>query len=94
MEPNPDFLPVVKANFPPTAPLLVGCLSGGRSLEAATILAQAGYQNVSNVRCGFGGEKNLFGKIVEPGWAALGLPVEVEEVGGRCYQTLLERVPN
>ena len=42
MAPNPDFLAVVKANFPPETPLLVGCMSGGRSLKAAEILAAAG----------------------------------------------------
>jgi rhodanese-related sulfurtransferase len=91
MVPNPDFLMVVTANFPRATPLLVGCLSGGRSQRAAEILVEAGYSDVSNVRCGFGGARNLLGIVVEPGWSALGLPVEREERQGDCYQSLLQR---
>jgi rhodanese-related sulfurtransferase len=43
MRPNPDFLPVVRANFPPDAPMVIGCKMGGRSQQACEILASAGY---------------------------------------------------
>ena len=91
MIPNPDFLTVVKANFPPATPLLVGCLSGGRSQRASEILVEAGYSSVCNVRCGFGGARNVLGAVVEPGWSALGLPVEREARQGDSYDSLLRR---
>ena len=50
--PNPEFLSVMHANYPPGTKLLMGCQMGGRSAQAAQILAAAGYQNVSNVRGG------------------------------------------
>jgi len=89
--PNPDFLRVVQANFPPETPILLGCFSGGRSLKAAEILERAGYRNLVNVRCGFGGSRDILGQVMEPGWAALGLPVEREERPGECYESLLGR---
>jgi rhodanese-related sulfurtransferase len=92
MVPNPDFLSVVRANFPADSSLLVGCLSGGRSLRAAEILEAAGYLKVVNVRCGFGGARDAAGRIVEPGWAALGLPVEREPRPGASYEFLKGKV--
>jgi rhodanese-related sulfurtransferase len=89
--PNPDFLKVVQANFPPGTPLLLGCLSGGRSLKAAEILEKAGYWSVLNVRCGFGGARDILGRVTEPGWAAAGLPVEREDRPGESYETLRGR---
>lgn len=88
MVPNPDFLSVVRANFPPDTPLFVACHSGGRSLRAAEILEAAGYTAVVNVRCGFGGARDGSGRIVEPGWAALGLPVESSPRPGASYESL------
>ncbi len=89
--PNPDFLRVVQAAFPPETPLLLGCLSGGRSLTAAGILERAGYRDLSNIEGGFGGTRNLLGKVVHAGWADLGLPVERDEPPGRSYESLLAR---
>jgi rhodanese-related sulfurtransferase len=89
---NADFLAVVRANFPPDAPLLVGCHSGGRSMKAVEILEAAGYFKVINIRCGFGGARDATGRIVEPGWAALGLPVEREPRPGASYESLKGKV--
>jgi rhodanese-related sulfurtransferase len=90
--PNPDFLKVVQANFPPATPLLLGCLSGGRSMKAAELLERAGHRSVVNVRCGFGGSRDILGRVTEPGWAALGLPVDREERPGESYESLHKRV--
>ena len=92
LAPNPDFLKVVQANFPPETPLLLGCLSGGRSQKAAEILERAGYRSVASVRSGFGGSRDALGRVAEPGWAALGLPVDREERPGKSYETLLGRI--
>jgi len=88
---NPEFLGVVQATFQPDTSLLVGCLAGGRSLKAAEILKEAGYSNVWNVRCGFGGARNFLGHVVEPGWSALGLPVDRGGEPGKSYESLLHR---
>jgi rhodanese-related sulfurtransferase len=89
---NPDFLRVVQANFPPDAKLLLGCLSGGRSMKAAEILHGAGYAQVANVRCGFGGARDVLGRIAEPGWAGLGLPIERDPRPGASYESLKDKV--
>ena len=89
MAPNPEFLAVMQASFAPDAKLLLGCLSGTRSQRAAEILAAAGYRDLANVRSGIGGARDFMGRIVEPGWADLGLPVETETHPGASYESLL-----
>ena len=75
LTPNPDFLPVMEATFPKDRALVIGCKSGGRSLQAATALLQAGYKNVTDQRAGFDGVRDAFGALTEPGWKPAGLPV-------------------
>lgn len=75
MIPNDDFVGVVEANLPKDAKILVGCKTGGRSARACDLLAQAGYQNIANVRGGFLGVVDHFGRLLEPGWSMLDLPV-------------------
>jgi rhodanese-related sulfurtransferase len=91
MVPNPDFLGVMEANFPHTAKLLVGCQMGGRSAKAAELLAASGYEEVVNVRGGFGGRRDPGGRLVELGWAHAGLPVEKAPPAGGSYDELLEK---
>ena len=88
MSPNPEFLAVIQATFAPDAKLLLGCLSGTRSQRAAEILSAAGYRDLANVRTGIGGARDFMGRIVEPGWADLGLPVESEAHPGASYEAL------
>jgi rhodanese-related sulfurtransferase len=82
MTPNPDFLPTVETRYPKDTPLVLGCRSGGRSLTAARMLLAAGYTRVVDQRAGFEGARDPFGQLVEPGWAAAGLPVETGRDGG------------
>jgi rhodanese-related sulfurtransferase len=90
MMPNPDFLRVVKANFPPTTTLLVGCQVGGRSMRAAQMLEAFGFQHVHNVRGGYAGAHDpMSGRAVDPGWAESGLPVEERAPAGAAYADLL-----
>jgi rhodanese-related sulfurtransferase len=86
MRPNPDFLPVVRANFPPDTPMVIGCKMGGRSQQACEILASAGYQDVANVLGGFGGAPQMGHR----GWAQEGLPVELSGDPAREYSALKE----
>jgi rhodanese-related sulfurtransferase len=87
MRPNPDFLPVVRANFPPDTPMVIGCKMGGRSQQACEILASAGYHDVANVLGGFGGAPQTGHK----GWAQEGLPVEQKPDPARQYTALQKK---
>jgi rhodanese-related sulfurtransferase len=91
MVPNPDFLPVVQANFGPETPLALGCRMGGRSMRACDFLAHAGYSDLSNVAGGFGGATDPFGRLVAPGWMQMGLPIEQEATPGASYASLRQR---
>jgi rhodanese-related sulfurtransferase len=75
--PNPDFVRVMRANFPLDARLLIGCQSGGRSSRAAQILEAFGFTNVTNVAEG------------HAGWTASGLPLESGASSSRSYEELL-----
>lgn len=90
--PNLEFIKVVRANIDRQAPVYVGCASGHRSLHAAGILVNHGYEKVANVECGFSGKKGHAGGIVQPGWLQLDLPVDSGYGGERSYETLLSRV--
>ena len=89
MMPNREFLQVVQGNFSPDAKLLIGCQVGGRSLQAAQILAGSGYADVSNVLGGYGGARDQFtGSVRAEGWSHAGLPVESGAVAGQSYDDL------
>jgi rhodanese-related sulfurtransferase len=81
MTPNPDFVKVMQRNFPKDAKLVVGCKSGGRSLQAATMLISVGFANVVDQRAGFSGS-------TEPGWEAKGLPSARQAAPERSYAEL------
>lgn len=81
MAPNRDFLGVIQASFPPDAKLLIGCQVGGRSAQAAQLLASVGYTDLTNVLGGYGGAR-------DEGWTQAGLPVETESRPGVSYETL------
>lgn len=91
MEPNPDFLPVMEAAFEKSAKLVVGCRSGGRSLRAAEILVQAGYEDVIDQRAGMAGARDPFGQLLEAGWEAAGLAMSSDPEPARDYAALASR---
>jgi rhodanese-related sulfurtransferase len=82
MQPNPDFLEVVRAVFPLDTKIVVGCKAGGRSLRAAEAMTSAGYTHIVDQRAGYDGARNSFGAITEPGWVPAGLPTETSTAGG------------
>ncbi len=86
MSVNEDFIAIMQASFPPETPLLLGCQVGGRSAQAAHLLASAGYQNVANVLGGFAG---MPGPVPAEGWVQAGLPVEEEASAGQSFESLL-----
>jgi rhodanese-related sulfurtransferase len=88
MAPNADFQAVMQANFGKDENLVLGCKMGGRSAQAAALLEAAGYKNVVDVRGGFAGERDPFGRVTVPGWADSGLPVEKQAAAGASYAEL------
>jgi rhodanese-related sulfurtransferase len=87
MRPNPEFLDVVRANFPAETQIVVGCQMGGRSQKAAEILSSAGYRDVANVLGGFGGAPQMG----HAGWVQAGLPVEEKADAAREYDALRKK---
>ena len=88
MSPNEDFPAVVEANLPKDAKIIIGCKSGGRSANACQIMSQMGYQDVTNMRGGFGGAADMAGNVIEPGWAMDDLPISTSAADGADYESL------
>jgi rhodanese-related sulfurtransferase len=91
MAPNPDFQRVVEANFAKDAKIVVGCKAGGRSLQAATLMEAAGYTSLIDMRGGFHGERDSFGRVSCAGWVDAGLPVETVAPAGKTYEALAKK---
>jgi rhodanese-related sulfurtransferase len=92
MRDNPDFLRVAVATFARTQPLIVGCQAGGRARAAARALLAAGYAHVLHQAAGYGGVRDAFGRVSQPGWQAAGLPTAIDAMAGRSYAELCERL--
>ena len=86
LAPNMHFLTECERAFPKDTPIVVGCRSGSRSLQAATLLLAAGYVHVVDQRCGFEGS-------TEPGWRHAGLPVAQEAHPERTHAALTGAKP-
>ena len=82
MQPNPEFVAVVQANFATDARLVIGCKSGQRSQRAAMMLEGAGFTNLVEMRGGWGGEPST------PGWLQLGLPGSTAATPGGTWEQL------
>ena len=78
MELNPEFIQQVTSVTPnKETPLLFLCKTGGRSLDAAIAMTQAGYSNCYNVAGGFEGDRDGEGRRgLLNGWKAAELPWE------------------
>ena len=94
MQPNPDFLSVIRANFEPDAPSCsIGCQMGGRSAQAGQMLLAAGYEEVTNVLGGYNGARDqVTGQAINEGWVDAGLPTERETPVGHGYDELRQKV--
>lgn len=88
MSPNARFEEEVMASFPPSTRMIVGCKVGGRSLQAAALLQAAGYQDVVDMRGGFMGERDPFGRTLCAGWVENKLPVETDAPAEKTYAAL------
>jgi rhodanese-related sulfurtransferase len=80
MQPNPEFLSLVKEVAAPTDTIMVMCRSGGRSAMAVNQLADAGFTNVYQITDGMEGDKiedplSVFqGQRLRNGWKNSGVP--------------------
>ena len=64
---DPSFVEKVKQNINKKNPVLIMCAAGGRSIIAANLLTNEGY-NTLNISDGFSGNTQ------DPGWKNVGLP--------------------
>jgi len=87
MSPNPEFLSVMERAFPREAKLVIGCQTGGRSLQAASLLLSAGWREVVDQRAGFRGAMGPSGRP-EPGWGPKGLPSSQTAEPGRSWEEI------
>ena len=90
LRPNSEFSSVMEACFGKTDRLLVGCRTGSRSLKAAQVLVAAGFTEVIELKTGFEGSRDPFGRL-EPGWSKKGLPVETGAPAGQSYEDVKKR---
>jgi rhodanese-related sulfurtransferase len=91
MQLNPEFVEIVEKAIPRDTPLVIGCMSGGRSMRACEMLQEdAGYADLTNVAGGFGGQRDQSGAVVVVGWKEAGLPVSAE-LGDCCYEALKKK---
>ena len=91
MQPNNDFLAVMRHAFTPDQKIIVGCKAGGRSLKAAQMLSGAGFTNVVDQKGGWSGQTDPFGQVSEPGWSSEGLPTSTTAEAGHDYAALSKR---
>ncbi|MGD8816773.1 MAG: rhodanese-like domain-containing protein [Acidobacteriota bacterium] len=88
-QPNQQFLAVVSALIERDVSVYIGCASGQRSHQAATLLLSAGYETVFNVDGGFSGKRDPFGVVLVEGWQQAGLPCSDGDGDERSYSYLL-----
>jgi hypothetical protein len=55
------------------------------------MMSQLGYTDVTNMRGGFGGASDMTGRVVEPGWSMINLPISTTAADGADYDTLLAK---
>jgi rhodanese-related sulfurtransferase len=85
---EPDFAFVASACFDKSAPIVLGCRSGHRSVMAAKVLESEGFTDVHEQRAGWDGARDAFGRVTEAGWRKAGLPSELGSGGERSFGSM------
>lgn len=88
MQPNAEFVQVMERSFTKDAKLVLGCMSGNRSMRAIGALAPLGFTTLVDQRAGWGGAKDPFGRVTEAGWSGAGLPTASGPDEARGYKAL------
>lgn len=91
LTPNTNFLSEVLENLAAETRVVVGCKSGVRSARAASMMVEAGFADVVDMRGGFYGEVDPDGRVSCAGWATRGLPVASGHEPGFSYADLRRR---
>ncbi len=74
---NPDFVAAMNALFAKdSAKVVLGCAAGVRSMTAGEMLLDDGWGELFEMRPGWYGMRDPFGRLREKGWEACGFPVE------------------
>jgi len=60
-------------------------------MRAAQVLEAFGFNDVANVRGGFGGGPSPSGNQMDQGWVSAGFPVETNARPGHTYKDLAAR---
>lgn len=88
---NPDFAIVMQSSFSSDDSLIIGCRSGSRSRAAAECLRGLGFVRLAQLRHGFEGARDAFGRRLA-GWRESGLEIEIGEPAVELsYAGLCER---
>ena len=66
-------------------------MAGGNLALARQMLEAFGFTDVKNVAGGFGGMRDPMGRVIDPGWADSGLPVERDPPAGQRYEDLVAK---
>jgi rhodanese-related sulfurtransferase len=77
MQANPSFVDEVTRALGKTTNIVVGCATGVRSVTAAARLEAAGFGPLVELRPGYAGRRDPFGRVLEKGWVAEGFPIAV-----------------
>lgn len=91
MVPNPNFLDTVQKLFGKNKQLILGCMAGGRSARAASLLEGDGYTQLADQAGGWGGQRDASGTVLVPGWSSTTLPTETGSPEGRSHAALLKK---
>ena len=88
---EPDFALVASACFDRSAPIVLGCRSGHRSVTAAKTLESEGFTDVYEQLAGWDGARDAFGRVTEAGWRKAGLPSELGLGGERSFESMKKK---
>ncbi|MBM4359702.1 MAG: rhodanese-like domain-containing protein [Deltaproteobacteria bacterium] len=77
LQPVPTFVDDVRRSLSESQPIVVGCAAGVRSARAAETLLAAGFGSLADLRPGYAGLRDPFGRVLEKGWLAEGLPIAI-----------------
>lgn len=90
---NPDFVAAMNALFPKeTAKVVLGCAAGVRSMTAAEMLLGDGWSEIWELRPGWYGVRDPFGRMREKGWETSGHPIENGAPPGRSWPEVKRRL--
>jgi len=85
---NPEFVKVAEAVLTKDSKIVCGCQVGGRSQAAAELMSHAGFEDLTNMRGGWGGLQDPQTGEVITGWQDEGYPVETGTTDDNSYEVL------